>query len=67
MKAVERVEVPKGGGGENPVTGGDPVFRHTEPGVSENALVGERHALGLGRGARGVEQQEWIGSDRAIR
>ena len=67
MKAVEGVEVPEGGGGENPVIGGDSVFRHAEPGVSKNALVGERHALGPGRGARGIEQQEWVGSDRAIR
>ena len=38
VEAVERVEVPEGGGGEDPVTGGDPVLRHPEPGISKNAL-----------------------------
>ena len=67
MEAVEPVEVSEGGGGEDPVGGGDPVLRRPEPGVAEDALVGERYALGPGRGAGGVEQEEGVGGHRAVR
>ena len=66
VKAVEAVEVSERSGGENPVRCVDAVFGHTEPGVSEDALVGERHALGCGRGTRGIEQQERVGGDRTV-